>query len=308
MDKILSKSRRNKLKEASGNKLIYNSIPSRIFDTFNVIFLLFLALAAIYPFWDTLVISLSTLKSYLSTSFHIWPKEWSLEAYKYVFSRPDVWRAYLNTLVVTIVGTSLNMLVTTMASFVLSKPQLRGARFLNFFILFTMLFSGGLIPTYLLVDSLGLKNSLWALMIPNLVSTYNFIVLKTFFVNNPKEIEESAKMDGCTDIGVLFRIVIPITKPGLLTITLYYAVAHWNNFMSSLLYITDSKKYVLQMFLRSMLFESDAAYQSGGESLFLLGQPIKMATIMVSVIPILLAYPLFQKYFAKGITAGAVKG
>lgn len=291
-----------------GRRSPHRSRASRLFDVLNVGFLLLLALSTIYPFWDSFVISFSSLKGYLASDNHWWPKEWSAEAYRFLLTRGDLWSAYFNSFIVTVAGTALNMFVTTMAAFVLSKNRLRGLRFFNFFILFTMLFSGGLIPTYLLVDALRMKNTLWALMIPNLVSAYNFIVLRSFFAKNPKEIEESAKIDGCTDVGVLFRVVLPISKPGLLTVTLYYAVGHWNDFMSSVLYITDRKLYVLQMFLRSMLYESDAAYQSGGESLFLLGQPIKMACIVLSVLPIFLAYPFFQKYFTKGITAGAVKG
>lgn len=287
---------------------IETSTASKIFDVFNFVFLTLIAFTTLYPFWDTAVTSFSSLRSYLSTNFHIWPSEWSFEAYEYMIKQPDLWNSYVNTLFVTIVGTAINMFITAMAAYVLSKEWLKGQRVFMFLIVFTMLFQGGMIPTYIIVDTLYLTDSLWAMILPTAVNTYNLIVLRTFFFQNPAEIEESASIDGCSDVGIFFRIVLPISKPGLLTVTLYYAIAHWNDFMSGVLYIIDRKKWVLQLFLRSMLFESDAAYQSGGESLFLLGQPMKMAAVMMSLIPILLAYPFFQKYFTEGITAGAVKG
>lgn len=287
---------------------IETSLASKIFDVFNFLFLALIAFTTLYPFWDTAVTSFSSLRSYLATSFHIWPSEWSFEAYDYMLKQGDLWNSYLNTLFVTIVGTAINMIITAMAAYVLSKEGLKGQRIFMFLIVFTMLFQGGMIPTYIIVDTLYLTDSLWAMILPTAVNTYNLIVLRTFFFQNPVEIEESASIDGCSDVGIFFRIVLPISKPGLLTVTLYYAIAHWNDFMSGVLYIIDRKKWVLQLFLRSMLFESDAAYQSGGENLFLLGQPMKMAAVMMSLIPILLAYPFFQRYFTEGITAGAVKG
>lgn len=287
---------------------IETSLASKIFDVFNFLFLALIAFTTLYPFWDTAVTSFSSLRSYLATSFHIWPSEWSFEAYDYMLKQGDLWNSYLNTLFVTIVGTAINMIITAMAAYVLSKEGLKGQRIFMFLIVFTMLFQGGMIPTYIIVDTLYLTDSLWAMILPTAVNTYNLIVLRTFFFQNPVEIEESASIDGCSDVGIFFRIVLPISKPGLLTVTLYYVIAHWNDFMSGVLYIIDRKKWVLQLFLRSMLFESDAAYQSGGENLFLLGQPMKMAAVMMSLIPILLAYPFFQRYFTEGITAGAVKG
>jgi putative aldouronate transport system permease protein len=293
---------------ARKNMKIKRSVGSRVFDVINAVFLTLLAFSTLYPFWDTLVVSFSSIKGYLSSSFHLWPKEWSLEAYRYMLKQDQLWRSYANTFFVTIVGTVLNMLITIPGAYVLSKKHLKGYRVIMFFITFTMMFTGGIIPLYLVVDGLGLKNSLWSMILPSAVNTFNLIVLRTFFFKNPEEIEESARIDGCNDISVLFRIVIPISKAGITTIAMYYAVFHWNDFMSAVMYITDKKKFPLQLFLRSMLFESDAAYSSGGESLFLLGQPMKMAAIMMAVLPIVLIYPWIQKYFTQGVTAGAVKG
>ncbi len=287
---------------------IRKSAGSRAFDIINVLLLCLLALTAIYPFWDALVVSMSSLKSYLATPVHLWPSEFSFEGYKYMFNSPTLWSSYANTLFITVVGTALNVLVTIMAAYVLSKKELKGHRVLTFLAVFTMMFSGGIIPTYMVVKDLGLMNSLWSMIIPSLISTYNLIIMRNFFRAMPKELEESGMLDGCTDVGVLFRIVLPVSIPAVTTITLFYAVDHWNDFFSAIMYINSQTAWPLQLFLRSMLFESDMAYASGGESLFLLGQPMKMAAVMLAIIPIMCAYPFFQKYFTKGVMAGAVKG
>lgn len=287
---------------------IRRSAGSVIFDTLNLLILCLLAFSTIYPFWDTLVVSFSSLKSYLSSSVHLWPKEWSVEGYSYMLSNPLLWTSYGNTLFITIVGTCINMLITIMTSYVLSKTYLRGHRVMTFLCVFTMMFSGGIIPTYMVIKDIGLLNSVWAMIIPTAISTYNMIILRNFFSAMPRELEESATLDGCTEIGVLFRIVLPVSLPAITTVTLFYAVDHWNDFFSAIMYINKQKSWPLQLFLRSMLYENEAAYQSGGESLFLLGQPMKMAAVMMAIIPIMCAYPFFQKYFTKGVMTGAIKG
>lgn len=287
---------------------IRKSAGSRVFDVVNVLLLCLLALTTIYPFWDALVVSMSSLKSYLSSPVHLWPSEFSFEGYSYMFSTPTLWSSYANTLFITVVGTALNVLVTIMASYVLSKNDLKGHRVLTFLAVFTMMFTGGIIPTYMVVKDLGLMNSLWSMILPTAISTYNLIIMRNFFRAMPKELEESGMLDGCTEVGVLFRIVLPVSVPAVTTITLFYAVDHWNDFFSAIMYINSQSVWPLQLFLRTMLFESDMAYASGGESLFLLGQPMKMAAVMLAIIPIMCAYPFFQKYFTKGVLAGAVKG
>lgn len=287
---------------------IKRPLGSVIFDVVNITFLVLLAFTTLYPFWDTLVVSFSSLKGYLSQPVHLWPAEWSIDGYAYMLAKPELWTAYGNTLFITLVGTALNMVVTIMTAYVLSKKELRGHRVLTFLAVFTMMFSGGIIPTYMVIKEVGLMNSLWAMIIPSLISTYNLIILRNFFLAMPKELEESATLDGCTEVGVLFRIVLPVSLPAITTISLFYAVDHWNDFFSAVMYINRQSNWPLQLFLRSMLFESDAAYQSGGESLFLLGQPMKMAAVMMAILPIMAAYPFFQKYFAKGVMVGAVKG
>ena len=287
---------------------IRRSLGSKIFDALNLLFLGLLAFSTVYPFWDSLVVSFSSLKGYLSSSVHLWPSEWSLEGYRYMFSNPTLWTSYANSIFITLVGTLINMVLTIMTSYVLSKNYLRGHRLLTFLCVFTMMFSGGIIPTYMVIKDVGLLNSVWAMIIPTAISTYNMIILRNFFSSMPKELEESATLDGCTEIGVLFRIVLPVSIPAITTVTLFYAVDHWNDFFSAIMYINKQKSWPLQLFLRSMLYENEAAYQSGGESLYLLGQPMKMAAVMMAIIPIMCAYPFFQKYFTKGVMTGAVKG
>lgn len=287
---------------------IKQSLGSRIFDIVNVTLLVLLAISTFYPFWDCLVVSLSSLKSYLFTNIHIWPSEWSFEGYIYMLKNVDLWISYANSIFVTVVGTLINMILTIMSAYVLSRKDLKGRRVLMFLIVFTMMFSGGIIPTYIVVKNLNLMDSLWAMILPSAINTYNLIILRNFFSSLPVELEEAALLDGCTDIGVLFRIMIPISKPAITTITLFYGVDHWNDFFSAIMYINDKAHWPLQLFLRSMLFENDAAYASGGESMFLLGQPMKMAAVMLAIIPIMCVYPFLQKYFEKGMMIGAVKG
>ena len=262
---------------------IKQSLGSRIFNVVNVILLAFLAIITFYPFWDCLVVSVSSLKSYLQTGIHLWPSEWSFEGYSYMIQTAELWTSYANSIFITLVGTLVNMIITIMAAYVLSKKDLKGHRILMFLAVFTMI-------------------------LPSAINTYNLIVLRNFFADLPVELEEAAKLDGCTDVGILFKIMVPISKPAITTVTLFYAVDHWNDFFSAVMYISNRAKWPLQLFLRSMLFENDAAYSGSGESLFLLGQPMKMAAVMMSIILIMCAYPFFQKYFTKGVMTGAVKG
>ncbi len=225
-----------------------------------------------------------------------------------MFSNKDLWLSYANSLFITVVGTFVNVIITVMTAYVLSKKNLKGHRVLTFLAVFTMMFSGGIIPTYIIVKEVHLINSLWALILPTAITTSYMIIMRNFFFGIPKELEESAVIDGCTEVGVLFKIMLPVSLPGVLTIALFYSVDHWNDFFNAIMYLNDRFKWPLQLFLRSMLFESDAAYSSGGESLFLLGQPMKMSAVIAAILPIMLVFPFFQKYFTKGMLLGAVKG
>lgn len=283
------------------------SLAGKIFDTSNLLFLTVVAIVTVYPFWDTLVVSVIPLEEYLSSSIHLFPKSVTFEAYAYLFSMKELWTSYGVTLFVTVVGTALNMALTVMAAYALSKPQLKGHRLIMFLFVFTMMFSGGIIPTYLVVKNLGMMNTVWALIIPSAINTYNLIIMKNFFSTLPEGLIDAARIDGCNDMTVLVKIVIPLSMPAISTITLFYAVSRWNEFFNAIFFISDKNLWPLQLFLRSMLFENESSYSGGGDSLFLLGPSIKMATVMAASIPVMLIYPFFQKYFINGVLIGGVK-
>ncbi|MDQ1913769.1 carbohydrate ABC transporter permease [Paenibacillus sp. GD4] len=283
------------------------SAAGRLFDSFNIVFLAIVAVITVYPFWDTLVVSVISLEEYLRASIHLYPQSITLEAYAYLFSMKELWTSYGVTLFVTVVGTALNMILTVMAAYALSRPDLKGHRVIMFLLVFTMMFSGGIIPTYLIVKSLGMMNSVWALIIPSALNTYNLIIMRNFFHSMPDGLIDAARIDGCNDLGVLFKIVIPLSMPAISTITLFYAVSRWNEFFNAIFFISDKDLWPLQLFLRSMLFENESSYSGGGDSLFLLGPSIKMATVMAATIPVMLIYPFFQKYFVNGVLIGGVK-
>ncbi|MGN7384429.1 carbohydrate ABC transporter permease [Paenibacillus sp. SAFN-117] len=287
--------------------MTHSGAGSKIFDTVNYMFLTFLAFLTLYPFWDSLIVSITPLQESLSSNLHLYPKSVTLEAYQYLLQLKQLWVSYGNSIFITVFGTIISMFATTMAAYALSKRQLPGGRPIMFSIVFTMMFSGGIIPTYLVVKQLGMMNTVWSMMIPTAIQTYNLIIMRNFFTSIPDSLEESARIDGCSDLGILLRIVIPLSMPAIATISLFYAVARWNEFFTAVMYVTDKGVWPLQLFLRSMLIDNEASFQSGGDSPFLLGQSIKMATIMISTIPVMIIYPFFQKYFVQGVTLGAVK-
>ncbi|MFD0867667.1 Inner membrane ABC transporter permease protein ycjP [Chlamydia abortus] len=287
--------------------MTHSGAGSKIFDTVNYMFLTFLAFLTLYPFWDSLIVSITPLQESLSSNLHLYPKSVTLEAYQYLLQLKQLWVSYGNSIFITVFGTIISMFATTMAAYALSKRQLPGGRPIMFAIVFTMMFSGGIIPTYLVVKQLGMMNTVWSMMIPTAIQTYNLIIMRNFFTSIPDSLEESARIDGCSDLGILLRIVIPLSMPAIATISLFYAVARWNEFFTAVMYVTDKGVWPLQLFLRSMLIDNEASFQSGGDSPFLLGQSIKMATIMISTIPVMIIYPFFQKYFVQGVTLGAVK-
>ncbi|MFE5317959.1 carbohydrate ABC transporter permease [Paenibacillus sp. NPDC056579] len=287
--------------------MTHTGFASKLFDGFNLVLLTLIALLTLYPFWDSLIISITPLNESLAQSVHLFPRTLTLESYEYLLKLDQLWTSYKVSFLVTVLGTVISMIATTLAAYALSKKELPGGRVLMFAIVFTMMFSGGIIPNYLVVKQLGMMNSVWAMMIPAMIQTYNLIIMRSFFTSIPESLEESAKIDGSNDFGILLRIVIPLSMPAIATISLFYAVSKWNEFFTAVMYITDKDIWPLQLFLRSMLIDNEAAFQSGGDSPFLLGQSIKMATIMISTIPVMIIYPFFQRYFVQGVTLGAVK-
>jgi putative aldouronate transport system permease protein len=271
-------------------------------------------LVTLYPFLYVLSVSFSSVDAINTRLITVFPVDPSISGYKMVFGFPEVWRSYYNTIWYTGVGTILNLLATCLAAYPLSRKRFFLRRQLNFFIAFTMYFSGGLIPFYVVVTKLGLYNTRWVMVLPLLVSTYNVMICRSAFEAIAAEMFESASIDGANDMRVLFGIAIPLIKPTLAVLTLYYAVAHWNNFFGALLFLGSQNLQPLQIFLRRVLIMAspEVLQKMGGDaavkSLAVSSLQIRYVSIVVSIIPIILVYPFVQRYFVKGIMLGAVKG
>ncbi|GLO66748.1 putative ABC transporter permease protein YtcP [Oceanobacillus kimchii] len=286
------------------------SVGSKIFDVVNYTLLGLLALVMVIPFVHVVGSSFATSAEIAETSFLLFPTEFSLNAYKYIFSTDTILRALLISVTVTVGGTLWSMFLSTLTAYGLSRKDLVGRRFFNFLIVFTILFNGGMIPTFLVVEQTGLLNSLWALIIPVSINAFNMIILRSFFMNLPAGLEESAKIDGASDFGILFRIVIPCSLPAIATISLFYAVTYWNTYMHAILYISDSAKWPVQVLLRQIVVLASGINYDGATYTDVPPPEVtvKMATIVVATVPVLLVYPFLQKYFAKGALLGSVKG
>ncbi|MBU5346145.1 carbohydrate ABC transporter permease [Paenibacillus sp. FSL W7-1279] len=282
---------------------------NRLFDIINHSILFIVAIVCVLPFVYVLAVSFASPAEVAKGGLILWPKEWSLVSYQYIFSSDTLPRSLLVSIYITVVGTLINLAFTSLMAYPLSKPHLRGRNPILLGVLITMLFSGGMIPTYFVVNGLNLTNTLWSLMIPSAISAFNLIVLKNFFQQIPDGLEDSAKIDGCNDLGVLIRIVLPLSLPAMATFGLFYAVAHWNTFFNAILYINDNEKWPIQVLLREIVI---LAQSRVGDSSFdeMDVQPltIRMAVIVFATVPILLVYPFLQKHFAKGVMLGSVKG
>ncbi|WP_168123111.1 carbohydrate ABC transporter permease [Paenibacillus sp. HB172176] len=271
-------------------------------------------IVTLYPFLYVISISLSSVTAIDQQKVWLYPVDPTFDGYKMVLQYKEIWTSYYNTIWYTVVGTALNLFATCLAAFPLSRARFFLRRKLNFFIAFTMYFSGGLIPVYMLITQLGLYNSRWVMVLPVLVSTFNVMICRSAFEGIPNEIFESASLDGANDITMLFRIAIPVVKPTLAVLALYYAVFHWNNFFSALLYLGDQSLQPLQIFLRRVLVMASPEIMQkmgGGTSVGTLAVStlqVRYVSIVVSIVPIVMVYPFIQRYFVKGITLGAVKG
>ena len=279
-----------------------------------IIYLLLIAagIATLFPFLDVVFTSLTSSKELAENAKAVIaiPRHPTLSNYEYVLSGNSIFRAYGVTIFRTLVGTVLNMVITVLTAYPLSKKFLPGRSFLMQIFFFTMIFSGGMIPTYLVVKSYHLTNTIWALIIPSLLNVYNMIIMRTFFEGIPEDLEEAARIDGCSEWKALVRIILPISKPVLASVSLFYAVWHWNSFFDVVLYITDRRLWPLQTLLREIVLtmsmaELDASMADVSAPL---SPAVISATVMVSTIPILLVYPFLQKHFVKGVMIGAVKG
>ncbi len=279
-----------------------------LFDLLNGAVLTLVALVTLYPFLYVVFASFSDPLELMSNSGLLFaPMGFSLDAYVRVFENPSIYSGYANTIFYVVVGTLVNIIATCMAAYVLSRKQFMLRRFLTVMFIFTMYFNGGLIPSYLLIKDLDLINSRLALILPGAVNTFNLMIMITGFEGVPESLEESARMDGAGDWTILFRIIMPLAKPTIMVMVLYYAVGHWNSWFNAMIYLRDADKMPLQIFLRDILTRSQLGAMSGQVDVEDVGLTIKYATIIVSTVPILCIYPFIQKHFVKGVMIGAVK-
>ncbi|MFP5367901.1 MAG: carbohydrate ABC transporter permease [Actinomycetes bacterium] len=288
---------------------IHNTTGGRIFDAANYVFLSVIGIITLLPFVYVIAGSFANEAEITRRVFFVWPEQFTLGSYEYIFSTPAFIRALVTTVLVTAVGTLVQLAFTVTMAYPLAKKTLRGRQVILSLVVFAMVFSGGMIPTFLLVKDLGLLNSYWALILPAAINPFSLIIIKNFFQELPQELEESAKMDGATEIGILWRILLPLSKPVLATFALFYAVGIWNDFMSPLLYLSDNSKWTLQMYLRQVTASSDLLGTGNVDPNYIPPeQGIKFAVIVVATLPILIFYPFLQKHFAKGMLIGSVKG
>lgn len=290
----------------------YRTPAGVTFDVFNYVILGLFALAAILPFLFVIAGSFASDAELTKRAVILIPEHFTLNAYKFIFSTSTIVKSIGVSVYVTVIGTLVNLAFTVTMAYALSKRKLMGRNFVLNLVIFSMLFGGGMIPTYLVIRDLHLLDTYWALMLPGAINAFNLIIVKSFFQELPPELEEAARIDGCSEIGLLFRIVLPLSAPVLATFTLFYAVGHWNDFFSSLLYLNDPQKWPLQVLLRQIVLLSQAAAgdMNSMDPSFVKPpeQSIKMAVIVVGTVPILLVYPFLQKHFAKGVLLGSVKG
>lgn len=284
----------------------------KIADVVLYVLLTLITLAALYPIWYVVMASVSDGNALMRYSGPlVLPQGFSLSAYEVVLNNKSIYTGYANTIFYVAVGTTLNMIITTLGAYVLSRKNFFWSSPIMMLITITMFFSGGMIPTYLLVEKLGLVDTRWALIIPGLVNAYNLIIMRTAFAGVPDALEESAKIEGANDFQIMWKIYIPVSKATLAVIVLYYAVSHWNGWFSAVLYLRTRSLYPLQILLREILIEKSLDSMMGDinmEDLDMISDTIKYATVIISSLPIMLLYPFLQKYFVKGVMIGSVKG
>ncbi|WP_217594765.1 carbohydrate ABC transporter permease [Cohnella sp. GbtcB17] len=284
----------------------------RVFDIVVNVLAVLIMLVVLYPLIFVVSASFSDPAKVLGGEVWLLPKGVTLAAYENILHNGEIWTGYRNTIFYAVAGTLINMIMTVLAAYPLSRPDLPGRGFLMLIITLTMFFSGGLIPTYMLVKNLHMVDTVWALIVPGAIATYNLIVMRTYFQTSiPWELQEAAHMDGCTNWRLLWNIILPLSKPILAVMVLFYAVGHWNSFFNALIYIRRESLYPLQLVLREILMisQSDAVDASVGiEDKILLAESIKYAVIIVSSLPVLVMYPFVQRHFVKGVMIGSIKG
>lgn len=301
-------------------KAIRKSNSDRVFDWINISFMLVFALITIYPLYFTVIASISEPYEVINGNVYLWPQKFTLESYQNVFKENRIWSGYSNTLRYTVLGTLFNLFLTIPAAYALSKKKVIGNRILRIYFLIPMYFSGGLVPTFLQVKSLGLMNSPLTLILLGGISLYNLIVTRVFFESSiPESLYESAYVDGANELRTFFSIALPLSGSIIAVMTLYYAVAHWNSYFNALIYISKEKYQPLQIVLRNILLNNQMSLAAIGDDMDAdavqaaarrqyIAQGMKYALIFISSAPLLVAYPFVQKHFVKGVMIGAIKG
>lgn len=283
----------------------------KTFKVFNVFILLLVVYVTLFPFINIVAQSFSSEAQINAGNVNIIPVGFNIETYKIILSDKMFWINYKNTVVYTVVGTAISLVMTGMFAYALSKKRLKGRKFFTMFAVFTMFFNGGLIPKYVLVTSLGFGNTIWAIVVPGAISVFNLLIMKTFFENIPDELEEAAIMDGSSTYGTILKIIIPLSKPIIATMFLFYAVFHWNSWFPAFLYFSEKELFPVSIYLRNLIKGAEGAISSGATSadnLTQISANIKSVTMVLTVLPILTIYPFIQKYFVSGVMLGSVKG
>jgi putative aldouronate transport system permease protein len=281
------------------------------FNVFNTVLLTLVSAFTIYPFWYVIMASLTSDDRASQLIYYLLPVRPTLSAYRMVFSTNSILITYGNTLFVAVIGTSLSLIITALTAYPLSRKRLHGGKVLTVLFYFTMLFNGGLVPTFLVIRGLHLYNTLWALIWPKVLLVYNLLLMISFFKSIPDSLEESASLDGANDVLILVRIIFPVSQPIFATMTLFYAVNYWNSWFDAVIYLSRSILYPLQLVLRNIVQNVDLSYVGAGSADLtmtnLTMQSVRMATIIVAILPIMCVYPFLQKYFVKGVMIGAIK-
>lgn len=282
-----------------------------VVDICIMVFIIAVAITCLVPFLYMIALSLSSNNAIISQKVSLWPVEFTLETYKTILSDVSMIYTLGYTIVLTIFYTIFCMFLTICAAYPLTKKRLKGRSFILTVLVITMYFSGGLIPSYILVKNLDLMNTMWSLILPGAMSVFNMIILKTFFASLPESLEESASIDGCNELGILLRIVLPLSMPSIATLSLFYAVDRWNGFQDALFYITDKNLYPMQLKLYQIITANqqlDTQQGEGSVGAFIVPESLKAASVMFATVPILVVYPKLQKYFVEGVMTGAIKG
>lgn len=279
----------------------------RLFNGVTYVLLSLVGLAAVIPILYVFSVSLTPYGEVLKNGGYVlFPKELTFEAYRKLFEGSTIMRSLLVTIWLTVIGTSVNLILTSLTAYGLSRKSLPGRSIFLYMVVFTLLFSGGIIPTYLIVKATGLMDSIWALILPNAISSFNVLLMKSFFENLPEELFESARIDGAEEFRILHQIVIPLSKPTFITIGLFYAVGHWNQFFSAIMYVTDRSLYPLQVVVREILMMTQQPLESADHIVPTV--TMQMSAVVIASLPVFIVYPFLQKHFTKGMLLGSIKG